>query len=166
MTCLLCLIDFALPVVGPEHGRLIGFAQNMQNIDVFSARSNDRILRHLVIIAGAVVRNLEACQVLVTALLYPDISNMTLLPAGNKDQDAPPSQFSLTVFSTLLSIIRDHPMNYFLLERLNILSYAIERLDSYHPDLQVSYGHPFKVGRLAIFLKAMSANGNLTIGYN
>ncbi|KAG0075751.1 hypothetical protein BGZ90_009531, partial [Linnemannia elongata] len=88
--------------------------------------------------AGAVVRNLEACQVLVTALLYPDISNMTLLPAGNKDQDAPPSQFSLTVFSTLLSIIRDHPMNYFLLERLNILSYAIERLDSYHPDLQLS----------------------------
>lgn len=75
---------------------------------------------------------------LVTALLYPDISAMTLLPPGNKDQDAPPNQFSLTVFATLLSIIRDHPMNYFLLERLNILSYAIERLDSYHTDLQVS----------------------------
>jgi hypothetical protein len=90
-------------------------------------------------IAGAVVRNLEACQVLVTALLYPDISAMTLLPPGNKDQDAPPNQFSLTVFATLLSIIRDHPMNYFLLERLNILSYAIERLDTYHPDLQVSH---------------------------
>ena len=90
-------------------------------------------------IAGAVVRNLDACQVLVTALLYPDISAMTLLPPGNKDQNAPPNQFSLTVFATLLSIIRDHPMNYFLLERLNILSYAIERLDTYHPDLQVSY---------------------------
>ncbi|KAI8602080.1 hypothetical protein EDD21DRAFT_372860 [Dissophora ornata] len=88
--------------------------------------------------AGAVVRNLEACQVLVTALLYPDISNMTLLPPGNKERDAPPNQFSLTVFATLLSIIRDHPMNYFLLERLNILSYAIERLDSYHPELQSS----------------------------
>ncbi|KAF9117001.1 hypothetical protein BGX27_007055 [Mortierella sp. AM989] len=88
--------------------------------------------------AGAVVRNLVACQVLVTALLYPDISSMTLLPAGNKEQDAPPHQFSLTVFATLLSIIRDHPMNYFLLERLNILSYAIERLDSYHQDLQAS----------------------------
>ncbi|KAG0008861.1 hypothetical protein BGZ80_002980 [Entomortierella chlamydospora] len=88
--------------------------------------------------AGAVVRNLAACQVLVTALLYPDISNMTLLPAGNKDQEAPPHQFSLTVFATLLSIIRDHPMNYFLLERLNILSYAIERLDSYHQELQTS----------------------------
>ncbi|KAG0046041.1 hypothetical protein BGZ83_008753 [Gryganskiella cystojenkinii] len=88
--------------------------------------------------AGAVVRNMEACQVLVTALLYPDISAMTLLPPGNKDQEAPPNQFSLTVFATLLSIIRDHPMNYFLLERLNILSYAIERLDTYHPDLQSS----------------------------
>ncbi|KAG0304181.1 hypothetical protein BGZ98_005820 [Dissophora globulifera] len=88
--------------------------------------------------AGAVVRNLDACQVLVTALLYPDISNMTLLPPGNRERDAPPNQFSLTVFATLLSIIRDHPMNYFLLERLNILSYAIERLDSYHPELQSS----------------------------
>ncbi|KAI1299170.1 hypothetical protein EDD11_006490 [Mortierella claussenii] len=88
--------------------------------------------------AGAVVRNLVACQVLVTALLYPDISNMTLLPAGNREQNSPPNQFSLTVFSTLLSIIRDHPMNYFLLERLNILSYAIERLDTYHPELQSS----------------------------
>ncbi|KAG0364972.1 hypothetical protein BGZ54_006992 [Gamsiella multidivaricata] len=88
--------------------------------------------------AGAVVRNLVACQVLVTALLYPDISNMTLLPVGNKDQNAPPHQFLLTVFSTLLSIIRDHPINYFLLERLNILSCAIERLDTYHPELQSS----------------------------
>ncbi|CAO3574654.1 unnamed protein product [Mortierella alpina] len=88
--------------------------------------------------AGAVVRNMEACQVLMTALLYPDISAMTLLPPGNKDIDAPPNQFSLTVFATLLSIIRDHPMNYFLLERLNILSYAIERLDNYHPELQAS----------------------------
>ncbi|KAF9180715.1 hypothetical protein BGZ50_006032 [Haplosporangium sp. Z 11] len=88
--------------------------------------------------AGAVVRNMVACQVLMTALLYPDISAMTLLPPGDKDRNAPPSQFSLTVFSTLLSIIRDHPMNYFLLERLNILSYAIERLDTYHPELQSS----------------------------
>ncbi|KAG0198496.1 hypothetical protein BGX28_008050 [Mortierella sp. GBA30] len=88
--------------------------------------------------AGAVVRNMEACQVLMTALLYPDISAMTLLPPGNKDLNAPPNQFSLTVFTTLLSIIRDHPMNYFLLERLNILSYAIERLDTYHPELQAS----------------------------
>ncbi|KAF9391989.1 hypothetical protein CPC16_003703 [Podila verticillata] len=88
--------------------------------------------------AGAVVRNMEACQVLVTALLYPDISAMTLLPVGNKSQGAPPNAFSLTVFATLLSIIKDHPMNYFLLERLNILSYAIERLDSYHPELQTS----------------------------
>ncbi|KAI8363654.1 hypothetical protein B0O80DRAFT_396168 [Mortierella sp. GBAus27b] len=88
--------------------------------------------------AGAVVRNLVASQVLLTALLYPDISNMTLLPAGNKDQEAPPGKFTLTVFTTLLSIIRDHPMNYFLLERLNILSYAIERLDTYHPELQSS----------------------------
>lgn len=78
---------------------------------------------------------------LVTALLYPDISAMTLLPAGNKSQGAPPNAFSLTVFATLLSIIKDHPMNYFLLERLNILSYAIERLDSYHSELQVcSFG--------------------------
>ncbi|KAF9202938.1 hypothetical protein BGZ49_006957, partial [Haplosporangium sp. Z 27] len=59
--------------------------------------------------AGAVVRNMVACQVLVTALLYPDISIMTLLPAGNKEQ-----------------------------EKLNILSYAIERLDSYQQDLQTS----------------------------
>ncbi|KAF9918002.1 hypothetical protein BX616_010643, partial [Lobosporangium transversale] len=88
--------------------------------------------------AGAVVRNMVACQVLLTALLYPDISNMTLLPAGNKEHAVPPTQFSLTVFSTLLSIIRDHPMNYFLLERLNILSYAIERLDTYHSELQSS----------------------------
>lgn len=87
--------------------------------------------------AGAVVRNMEACQVLVTALLYPDISAMTLLPSGNKSQATPPNAFSLTVFATLLSIIKDHPMNYFLLERLNILSYAIERLDSYHQELQV-----------------------------
>ncbi|KAF9437108.1 hypothetical protein BGZ76_001981 [Entomortierella beljakovae] len=88
--------------------------------------------------AGAVVRNMVACQVLVTALLYPDISNMTLLPAGNKEQNTPPNQFTLTVFSTLLSVIRDHPMNYFLLERLGILSYAFERLDTYQQDLQSS----------------------------
>ncbi|KAG0346054.1 hypothetical protein BG004_002567, partial [Podila humilis] len=88
--------------------------------------------------AGAVVRNMEACQVLVTALLYPDISAMTLLPSGNKTQEAPPNAFSLTVFATLLSIIKDHPMNYFLLEKLNILSYAIERLDTYHQELQNS----------------------------
>ncbi|KAF9963028.1 WD repeat and FYVE domain-containing protein 3, partial [Modicella reniformis] len=88
--------------------------------------------------AGALVRNLVACQVLLTALLYPDISNMTLLPGGSNDQEPAPNQFTLTVFSTLLSIIKDHPMNYFLLERLNILSYAIERLDTYYPELQSS----------------------------
>ncbi|KAF9582747.1 hypothetical protein BGW38_010818, partial [Lunasporangiospora selenospora] len=102
--------DFALPVVGPEH-------------------------------AGAVVRNMDACQVLVTALLYPDVPTSTLLPTTQTSNDSPilpPSQFSLTVFSTLLSIIRDHHMNYFLLERLGILSFAIERLDSYPPDLQNS----------------------------
>jgi len=92
-----------------------------------------------------VVRNLVASQVLLTALLYPDISNMTLLPTGSKDQQAAPTQFTLTVFSTLLSIIRDHPMNYFLLERLNILSYAIERLDTYHPELQVSFFTPGEI---------------------
>ena len=56
-------------------------------------------------------------------------------------------------------------MNYFLLERLNILSYAIERLDSYHPDLQVSFGHASKVGHIAISLNASSSNGNLTASY-
>jgi hypothetical protein len=119
----------------------------MVRIGVYYSDSSIAILRLpltsfavvIVQIAGAVVRNLVASQVLLTALLYPDISNMTLLPAGNKDQEAPPSKFTLTVFTTLLSIIRDHPMNYFLLERLNILSYAIERLDTYHPELQVGF---------------------------
>ncbi|KAG0235966.1 hypothetical protein BGW42_004421 [Actinomortierella wolfii] len=88
--------------------------------------------------AGAVVRNMDAARVLVTALVYPDISTMTLLPPEDIKKDTPPNQFSLTVFSTLLSIIRDHPMNYFLLEKLGILSFVIERLDSYQEDLQLS----------------------------
>ncbi|KAF9969436.1 hypothetical protein BGZ73_008219, partial [Actinomortierella ambigua] len=88
--------------------------------------------------AGAVVRNMDAARVLVTALVYPDISAMTLLPPEDESKGSPPNQFSLTVFATLLSIIRDHPMNYFLLEKLGILSYVIERLDSYQEDLQLS----------------------------
>ncbi|KAG0255863.1 hypothetical protein DFQ27_006020 [Actinomortierella ambigua] len=88
--------------------------------------------------AGAVVRNMDAARVLVTALVYPDILTMTLLPPGDVAKGTPPNQFSVTVFATLLSIIRDHHMNYFLLEKLGVLSYVIERLDAYHEDLQLS----------------------------
>ncbi|RUS32592.1 hypothetical protein BC938DRAFT_475000 [Jimgerdemannia flammicorona] len=83
------------------------------------------------------VRNLDAFQCLMASFLYPT-SSVYPPPPGfslyNVKQT--PLAFRTRILATVEAVIQKHPINYFLIERVNSVPMLIEKLDSYDAEIQ------------------------------
>lgn len=88
---------------------------------------------------GTLVRNEQAIQILVSALVYPEIISGKLKPVVTVDNGfSIPENFHKRIFTAIADIIKSNPMNYFLTESLNILPTFIEQLDKFGLSVQVN----------------------------
>ncbi|KAG9303640.1 hypothetical protein G9A89_018537 [Geosiphon pyriformis] len=88
---------------------------------------------------GTLVRNEQALQILVSALVYPEISSGHLKAMATVDCGVSmPESFHQRIVAAIADIIKSNAMNYFLTESLNILPSFIEQLDKLGISVQKS----------------------------
>jgi hypothetical protein len=104
---------------------------NIERKKVFSVKSFADPILPTTNIIGPIVRNLAAVQTLQSGLLYPMSSN-------NSKQSTSP-QLQAALFFGIRDVIQRNPINFFLVERTNVLPLLIETMESYSPDVQVSW---------------------------
>ncbi|CAG8433004.1 6306_t:CDS:10 [Ambispora gerdemannii] len=87
---------------------------------------------------GTLVRNEQALQILVSALVYPEISSQLKAIVTVNSGLSMPESFHKRIVVAITDIIKSNPMNYFITESLNILPTFIEQLDKFGVNVQKS----------------------------
>ncbi|KAG0176918.1 hypothetical protein DFQ29_005470 [Apophysomyces sp. BC1021] len=83
---------------------------------------------------GLIVKNVHAFQSLATSLIYPNAPNRT--PIKVRQNRQLPHFLQMMLFKEIKDIIYKHPVNYFIVERLNSLPILIEMMEHYDQDIQ------------------------------
>ncbi|KAI9019574.1 hypothetical protein CLU79DRAFT_241448 [Phycomyces nitens] len=95
---------------------------------------SDFVLPEFDITKDRIVRNSPAFQSLLSAFIYPNPPSRA--PIKSRNTNPVPVELRNVLFEEMRSIIQAHPINYFIIERLNTLPLLIETMESYDEEIQ------------------------------